>query len=70
MKYHLWTLGQEQKLICLTWRVFGCRAFVVPPEKCNEWESKCEYILLGESEASKAYRLLNPNELIIARDVV
>lgn len=53
-------------------RVFGCTAFFhIPKQRRKKLDSKAEKaILVGYSETSKAYRLMNKNhELVLSRDV-
>ena len=55
-------------------RIFGCIAYAhVPDEKRKKLDDKSEKcIFLGVSEASKAYKLLNPltKKIVISRDVI
>lgn len=55
-------------------QIFGCIAYThVPDEKRKKLDDKSEKcIFLGVSEASKAYKLLNPltKKIVISRDVI
>lgn len=55
-------------------RVFGCVAYaLLPSVKRQKLDAKCKkYVLVGYSETSKGYRLvdpLKPKQVIIARNV-
>ena len=67
-----WT-GRKPNLSYL--RIFGCLAFAhVPKKKRKKWDKKAaEFIFVGYSRESKAYRLIDLNDrtsLVLSRDVV
>ena len=69
--YEIWN-GEKPDLKHI--RVFGSKAYAqVPSERRTKWDShSVEGVLVGYSETSKGYRILNPStgKIIISRTVV